>query len=56
MEEDVAKRINDLFKSFQKIGDDYMSKIGQGLTQLDQSSIEIFKTSIPTELEKVFPD
>lgn len=56
MEEDVAKRINNLFKSFQKIGDDYESKIGQGLTQLDQSTIEIFKTSIPAELKKVFPE
>lgn len=56
MEKEVAKRINNLFKSFQKIGDDYKSKIGQGLSLLDQTSIEIFKTSIPAELKKVFPD
>ena len=56
MEEAVAKKINNLFKSFQKIGEDYKSKIGQGLTLLDQSSIEIFKTSIPAELKRIFPD
>ena len=55
MEEDVAKKLNNLFKSFQEIGDVYKSKIGKGISQLDKEHVAIFKNQIPQVLYSVFP-
>ena len=50
-----TKKINKLFKAFQKIGKLYKKSIGNGLTNLDSSKTSILTKSIPNLLVDFFP-